>query len=362
MKLHRFAGLLVCVFFCQRAFGQTSVQPAGKEASLKVGGLIQVQAEFGDKGDSRYTTSDDRIYLRRGRLNVVGTFLEHFDFKLEVEGSGNIGNSPVISSNLRVQLTDVYINWNKDPRANIRGGQFKTFYGYERLMAGSRLYTIERSLVTDRLTFGRQIGAQANGDFLGKRFSYATGVFNGTGSNTSANDNDAFLTFGRVSEVVYQRKDGRETSWALGANFFRSDDKELSQPSDLGLPFATFTGTRYGEGVDSQFRFGKLEIWAEYLRQTLQPENSPTFKDFDTDGWYVQVSYFVLPQKIMLVGKYETFDPSTRTGDNETKTWIAGLNYYFKGDDLCLRFNYVHSDVPTLEGQNKLLIRMQVIF
>ena len=162
--------LLLYLSFQDYAIAQIVVQPAGKEVSLKIGGLVQVQADIGDKGDGRLTTADDRIYLRRARLNAIGTFLEEFDFKLEVDASGSLGNNPTISSNLRVQLTDCYINWNKYSRANIRGGQFKTAYGYEQIYLYLRLYTIERSLANDRLTLGRQIGVQVNGDFLDKTF------------------------------------------------------------------------------------------------------------------------------------------------------------------------------------------------
>ena len=63
--------------------GQILVKPAGKESSLKLGGLIQAQADFGDKGDSRFSSDNDRFYLRRTRLNVAGNFLEEFDFKVE---------------------------------------------------------------------------------------------------------------------------------------------------------------------------------------------------------------------------------------------------------------------------------------
>ena len=351
--------LLLYLSFQDYAIAQIVVQPAGKEVSLKIGGLVQVQADIGDKGDGRFTTADDRIYLRRARLNAVGKFLEEFDFKLEVDASGSLGNNPTISSNLRVQLTDAYINWNKYSRANIRGGQFKTAYGYEQIYLDPRLYTIERSLANDRLTLGRQIGVQANGDFLEKRLSYGTGIFNGNGFNTTANDNDSFLVLGRVTGVPFQRGN---LSVNLGGNIFHSEDTDLAQQADLGLPNLLFTGTRLGEGVDSQFRFGPLEIWAEYLRVRFEPEESPTFEDFVADGWYTQVSYMIIPQKLMLVGKYETFDPITRSGGNETDTWTAGANYYFKGDDICFRVNYLRSDVPLLGDQDKVLVRMQVIF
>jgi hypothetical protein len=45
------------------------VQPGGKEPVLKIGGLLQVQADVGDRGDGRFTSGDDRFYLRRARLS-----------------------------------------------------------------------------------------------------------------------------------------------------------------------------------------------------------------------------------------------------------------------------------------------------
>src|SRR5262249_26241580 len=152
----------------------------------------------GEKGDGRFTTGNDRFYLRRARLNAVGKFLEEFDFKIEIELSGQLGNNPTISSNLRAQMTDGYINWNRYVTANIKGGQFKTYYGYEQLVLDQKLYTIERSLVSDRLTLSRQIGATVYGDLFDKHLSYATGIFNGNGLNNSFNDNDAFLVTGRA--------------------------------------------------------------------------------------------------------------------------------------------------------------------
>lgn len=355
--------IVLCLcWFAMAAESQVSVEPSGKENILKIGGLVQAQADFGEKGDGRFTTGNDRFYLRRARLNATGKFLEEFDFKIEVDLSANLGNNPQIVSSLRAQMTDAYINWNKDPRANIRGGQFKTGYGFEQMYSDPKLFTIERSLPNDRLTLGRQIGAQVYGDFLDKRLSYATGIFNGNGPNTTANDNDSFLVTGRFSAIPFQRKNPKDTFWSAGVNFFHSKDQDLTQPSDLGLPAVSFTGTRFGGGLDSQFRFGRLELWTEYLRQTLEPENSPTFKDFTADGWYVQAAYFLIPEKLQIIGKYETFDPSTRSSDNETKNWIAGFSWFFKGDDLCFRANYYHSDVPLLDAQDKLLLRMQVIF
>src|SRR5262245_54672288 len=167
--------------------GQIVVKPSGKEPVFQAGGLLQVQADFGDQVDTRLA-SHDRFYLRRTRLNATGRFLEDFDFKVEAELSGVLGETP----GLRAQVTDGYFNWTRYSRSSTRVGQFKTPFGYEQLALDPRLYTIERSLANDRLTLSRQVGMQLSGQFLERRLGYSLGVFNGNGVNVSFNDNDNF--------------------------------------------------------------------------------------------------------------------------------------------------------------------------
>src|SRR5678815_5611899 len=109
---------------------------------LALGGVLQVQGEAGDRGDRRYSGRNDRIYLRRARLNAQGRFLEDFDFRLELDVSGSLADA----SALRAQATDAYVRWNRFAPYGVRSGQFKTPYGYEQLVSDPRLLTIERSL------------------------------------------------------------------------------------------------------------------------------------------------------------------------------------------------------------------------
>jgi phosphate-selective porin OprO and OprP len=341
------------------------VKPAGKEPVLKIGGLLQVQADFGDRGDSRFTTGDDRFYLRRARLNASGNFLEDFDFKLEMDLFGSLANNPISisSANVRAQLTDGYINWNKYSSANVRGGQFKTPFGFEQIYQDPKLLTIERSLVNDRLTVGRQLGAMVSGDLFEKRISYGVGLFNGNNLNNSFNDNDKFLYAGRFQGTIW---DGHLHSWetkiSAGINGFTSEDKNITgQSGDFQFADATFTGKRHGVGIDTQFKTGPLEIWFEYLRDRFEPEDQKPFSSFDADGWYLQ-NVFTIRPKIQAVLKYETFRPITDV-DSSTDTWTVGFNYLFKGDDLKFMVNYLNTDAIGIEDtQNKLLVRMQAIF
>jgi len=173
------------------------VKPAGTEATLTVGGLVQVQLEAGDRGDSRWANGNDRFLLRRARLSGSGRFLADFDFRVELDLAGTLANT----TGLRAQLTDGYVTWTRFPAANVRTGQFKTPFGFEQLYPDPRLITLERSLVNDRLTLNRQLGAQVAGDFLDKRLTYAVGEFNGNGANNDFNDNEKFVLAGRVTAV-----------------------------------------------------------------------------------------------------------------------------------------------------------------
>lgn len=328
------------------------VKPAGKEPVLTVNGLVQVQGDFGDKGDSR-GSANDRFRLRRVRLGAAGRFLEEFDFKVEGEYVG-----------ASTTLTDAFINWNHFTWANVKAGQFKSPFGYEFLAADPKLYTIERTLGTDRLTLNRQIGVQLAGDFFEKQLSYAAGVFNGSGLNTTTNDNGKFLYMGRLSGVPWQGKLlGQAAKVSIGADGFTSKDTALTMASDFGLTGNAFTGQRKGLGADLQFSLGGFDLWTEYLRVTFKPTDLKPTSNFYADAWYVQGTYFVLTKVLQAALKYDEFDPNDKKVGDAVGTYTFGVNYFLKGDDIKLQCNYLISDMPApTKTQRQIQLRTQIIF
>ena len=344
-----------------------TVKPAGKEPTLAIGGLLQVQAELGDRGDSRFGNDNDRFYLRRARINATGRFLEEFDFRLEADFAGTLSNT----SGLRAQLTDGFINWNRHPEANVRIGQFKTPFGFEQLFSDPRLITIERSLANDRLTLSRQLGLQVGGDLFDKRLSYAAGMFNGNGANNNFNDDDAFLSSGRLSGVLWQGKLlGQSSAWSLGGNVFSSEDTNVSQAADFGFDSTPstpdrdniFAGERVGTGFDTQLQAGRFELWAEYLSVSWEPSSGRPRSEVESEGGYVQASYFVIPNRLQLVLKAETFDPIADDPADPVEIGTAGLSWYLKGHDIKLLANYLRVREEGRDDQDKVLARIQVIF
>ncbi len=345
-----------------------TVKPAGNEPTLAIGGLLQAQADAGDRGDSRFSNDNDRFYLRRARLNATGRFLEEFDFRLELDLAGSLA----AASALRAQVTDGFINWNRRPEANVRVGQFKTPFGFEQLYSDPRLYTLERSLMNDRLTLSRQIGAQVGGELLDRRLNYAVGAFNGNGVNNNFNDDDRFLVAGRLAGVPWRgRLRGRPASWGLGGNVYSSTDANAPQGPDFGFDStpetadrdAVFSGERLGLGVDAQLLAGPFELWAELVRVEWEPDNALPRAEIESAGWYLQGSLFVVPDRLQLVLKVEAFDPRRDARSDATATALAGASWYLKGHDLKLMLNYMRVDAESLPAdEDKVLARLQVVF
>ena len=315
---------------------------AGKETRLSVGGYVQANAEFGRAPDSRFTGIFNRVLLRRARLTLKGSFAEGFEFTLQPD----FGNNSIAGvSGYRAQLADMFLAWTKYDAANIQVGQFKTPFGYEQLLADTKVLTTERSLPNDSLTVSRQIGVGLSGSFLGKRLAYSVGAFNGNGVNNGANDNDQFMYAGRLSAVMLTAPGVRLTS---GVNGFWTRDT------------STVTTRRTGSGVDTQLTLGPTDWAVEYLR-VLQ--NRVTGADINGRGWSAQGAWFFVPKTWQALVRYETYDANTVLPANVSTNWVYGLTWCFNGNDLKLTFNYtVGNPAGPLQHEGRISTRLQVVF
>jgi phosphate-selective porin OprO/OprP len=311
------------------------------ESSLTIGGFVQAQAESGGRPDTRYSDDHDRLFLRRARLLTRGRFAEHFDWRYELDLSGSLGNA----SGLRAQATDAYVAWTRYPLANIRAGQFKSPYGFEQLYSDVALHTPVRTIGSDRLTQGRQLGAQLSGTFANERAGYAVGLFNGNGTNVSFNDNDGFLVAARLTATPWRQGDRR---WSVGAGGYASDDRNVPVAPELGFANNSFAGERRAWGVDTQFITPRNELWAELLHAGYDPA---TGRERDATAFYFLGSH-LFTNKLQGVVRYDSLDAN----GNETTSWIGGINYLLRGNDIKLQLHYLHGD------EGRVIARVQTMF
>ena len=371
------------------------VTPGASEIKLVLGGFLQGQFEAGDVNayDGRFpgtitTKVKDRFRMRRARITLSGDFAEQFDFKLE----GEFKQADGITGRTAFSTTDAWVNWHRFPEAQIKLGQFKAPFGLEQVTSDTKLYTIERSQVTEALTPERQIGLQ----LWGKPFAnvwpeqkdvltYWAGVFNGNGRNTTTNDNNEYMYVARLESQLFAGKlAGQDASLKVGGNYLTSRDAAGTNVSQTGnlivggdgslSPFVLPSADeREAYGVDASFHFGPFDLIGEYLHERIRPRIvggvAPAFAGFDASGYYITAGYFVVPKKLQLVAKWESFDPGQVANDN-LHSITGGVNYYIHGDDLKLMAGYIHtwsdfrSNRPGFGDDqfDEFLLRLQVLF
>lgn len=375
---------------------------AGPELKLALGGFIQMQYEAGDvfafEGRFGSAAIDDRFRLRRARINLTGDFAEHFDFKIEGDfEQSDVGltirdatGRTLGSSATRTAFgaTDIFINWHQFPEFQIKAGQYKAPFGLEQTTSDTKLFLSERSQVTSALTPERQVGLE----IWGKPFAdlwpeqkdlvtYWAGLFNGNGRNISVNDNDQYMYAGRIEVQALKAKIfNQEATVKFGANGLSSYDSPGTVLSPAGTlrvnsdgSLSTFTAPaaaeREGYGFDASLRWGPFDLIGEYLTERYEPRVAGRFRSFSAEGYYVQPSFFIIPKKLQVVGKYEHFNPGQIIDDNLDSV-TGGVNYYIHGDDVKLMANYIHTwsnfrDARPALGPSafdEVILRLQIVF
>jgi phosphate-selective porin len=338
--------------------------PAGRETRLVLGGYTQMQAEFGGTGDARFTGGGDRIYARRARISLGGSFAEHFDFRVEGEfGAGSITSDSAV----RAKANEIYFGWNRYPGASVRFGQLKPAFSAELLATQSKSPFIERSLGSERLGDGRQVGGAVSGSFADQHAGYLVFVGNGSGSNSSRNDNRKFLQTAHVYAVPLASATAGELT--LGASALHSTDNGITKsgPNFDATPGGAidnlFAGTRDGWGLDAAWHLGRFDLSSELLRVRYRPVNAIPDRSFTAESWQLSAAYYLVPRQLQAALRRERFDPNSARGGDATENWLAGLSYNLKGDDLRILVDYLFGRAAGLAGDDgRLLTRFQIVY
>jgi phosphate-selective porin OprO and OprP len=369
------------------------VQPRGSELKLVLGGFIQTNIESGDafgfNGNFGQTAINDRIRLRRARVNLTGDFAEQFDFKMEGDFQQSDGTN---NGRTGFSATDIFINWHQFPAAQIKIGQYKAPFGLEQLTPDTSLYTIERTLPTGAITPERQIGMELWGTPLASIWpaqknllTYYAGVFNGNGRNINTNDDNYFMYVGRLELMPFNGKIfGQQSFLKLGGDILNSRDEKGVNISESGNLLVNSDGSlspftlpsadeRTAWSVDAWLEVGPFDLIGEYLQEHVQGRTvngvPPTFSNFMTDGFYVTGAYFLFPKKLQAVVQWQYLNPGQK-GNDGLYSILGGLNYYIHGNDLKLMINYIHtwSDFRQVNAEfgqdqfDEVIGRMQLMF
>jgi len=321
---------------------QARKEKAANQHGISIGRALQisglVQARYQGFAQSGVNNAFD---LRRVRLDLRGNVSDDWSYDVysEFAGSG-------------VKLVDAYVQYKVADFLKFTAGQFKIPFSIESLTSDSQLEFSDRSQVVEALVSrtkdvignsnGRDIGIQINGSFVKVDdqylFDYTFGVFNGAGYDVTTDNNNRKDFGGRLS--VHPIK-----NLVVSADFYNG-------LGNYGSPATNQKRNR--TGVDARYVWEGLSVTAEYDKGT-----DGTIK---REGWYAQAAYFVIPKRLQLAAKYDTYDPTQTKNTDRSNWYIGGFNYYFN-EWTRFTIDYSIRREQTVQVKNNLLnAQLQIVF
>jgi len=309
--------------------------------ALQLSGLVQTEYEgFQQK------TVNNTFLLHRARLDVKGDISDSWSYEVYTEFSG-----------VNPKLLDAYTTYKVADYLHFTAGQFKVPFSLESLIDDSKLEFIDRSQVVNALAGrstdvignqnGRDIGIDVNGSFAKidnhYLFTYTLGLFNGAGYDVTTDNNNHKDIVGRLGINPID-------NLSIGADIYNGQANYIL----TGAKVAT-NNKRDRDGIDARYVIGGLSLQAEY--------DAGTDATIKRNGWYGQASYFVLPKKIQLGAKYDTYDPNTVATNVKTNIYTGAASYYFNNwAKFSLNYLVKHEDAPTQVPNNIFEAQLQLTF
>jgi phosphate-selective porin len=304
--------------------------------ALQISGLIQTEYQ-----GFQQTGVNNSFSLHRARLDVKGDIDDNWNYEVYTEFAAT------------TKLLDAYSSYKIADYLRFTAGQFKVNFSLESLIADSQLEFIDRSQVVNALAGrstdvignqnGRDLGIMTSGSFLKVNghyfFDYSLSVFNGAGYDVTTDNNSHKDIVGRLT--IHPVK-----NFQISGNFYDGQGY-YGNPAKNQL--------RNRGGVDARYVIGGLSLQAEYDKGT-----DGTIK---RDGWYGQAGYFIIPRKLQLAAKYDTYDPNKKVATDRTEIYTGAATYFFN-TWARISVNYLdrHEETPTQIKNNILEAQLQLAF
>ncbi len=283
--------------------------------------------------------SQGSFRIRRAKFKLDGWF-----YKKELTYEVQLNWPAATGSNVGAFLEDANIDWDlsKKQTFRVKLGQFKYPQSRQELTSSGSQEFVDRSLVENRYSLGRDTGLQLWGTVANKKLEWRAGVFNGNGLTRTTNDNAKFLFAARLqfqpngdpkySEADFDSKD--KLLWAVGAFYNQNDLRFATANNDLDLELW---------GVDAVVKKSGVFLTGTYYSRDSRPE---TGTGFDDEGWFAQGGYLFGKQHWEAAFRYGQFDPTNLVGNDKQKEIGGALSYYYNKHNL-----KVQADFRSIENE-----------
>ena len=249
----------------------------------------------------------DGFDVRRARLNFKANISPFVVLQIQPEFAGS-----------SVKLLDALGEIKIHDAFNLVVGQQKVALSFENQVSDVKYEAIDRSQVVEALVArgkdvignfnGRDIGIQINGALFKTNdkalLDYQVGVYNGNGSNPGDNNEGKDV----AARVVFHPLKGLD----LGGSYYNG-------LANYGSPARNHGRSRFG--FEGSYENSRFSLRSEYLKG----------KDWATEkeGYYVLAACYLLPQKLQITARYDSYDPDLDASENISTWYVIGANYYF---------------------------------
>ncbi|MBU0477058.1 OprO/OprP family phosphate-selective porin [bacterium] len=312
---------------------------------MKIGGMIKFRNSHyrGHKEDRSTTSSGKKDYdtfkVPDDSLDIEGEITDDWNYGISLTM-----NEQDNGSNLR----DIWMQWTGLPYAAITAGQFNVPFR-------EGVDTIEEVEVVDSITPERDIGVAISGDILDEKITYALGVFNGNGINTS-DDNDQKDIIGRVVVSPFKGSNGVLEGLSMGVSVQGGrQPNETSEGITYGGDRTRIGGLLKYEGNIANRGF---KLQGEYIQQKRDRDDQKA--DISSNGWYAQATYELSP-KWWSVYQYGVYNPNGKSSNDIRRTSTVGIKYTFN-EYTSIQMDYRTLEYPNSKNGQELLTELTLEF
>ena len=333
---------------------------ADDKYSLGIGGRLQFRYTFKDN-DADYGARDtNNIDVRRARLclggNVYGKLVHYY---VELDGDS-----------FDVGIRDFYVYWTPLEELNAKMGYFKVPFNQQRMTTSAKLLFQDRAIASEQFDQDRDYGVDIYGKPFDGYLEYHAAIFNGAGENpedrgTDDNLNNELMYVFNIRYNPFGKYDTVDES-----------DLEFSEEKfkvSVAASMVVNPKERDEKLVDSDGILGVLELSMKYrgiswhnelFARSDDPESGG--ETVNSNGFFSQAGYFVIPKKLEVATRYSMFDPDDDVKHDIGKEYTAGVNYYFREHRSKIQADVGH--FVTEQGdeddknENRVRVQYQIVF
>lgn len=299
--------------------------------------------------------------IRRAKTELTGwLWRKELTYELQLSWAG-----PEPGASTQTPLEDFILSYDvrSDKSFRVSVGQFKVPLGRQEMTSSGKQQFCDRSILSFEFTRGRDIGIQLDGELLGGKLAYMTGIFNGNAASHLGNDNEKYQYNARVtwqpwgdvgySEADFESKD--KPLVAISAELEHNDQREASGTTDGLIDLKTTI-----LGGDLVFKYKGFSAFAEYFARERETGAGDSF---DSPGFHLQLGYFLRREKLEAAFRYARYDPSEAVAGNDVKEIGGALSYYIKKHYLKIQGDLRQLEDEARGVKNKeLRVQTQVMF